>query len=534
MTINMDRLAQELLLKIFSYLSAEDLASTSMTCRIFSKVGSDKILWESLTRKFCRKKSHEYNEAFLRLVHEIALTYNWRLSFKLLLVMENKWHPYFWDDIQQIKEPFENEDEPLSVIVYRLVKALDISKMDDFMTFTKDHWIELSLVMTSIPEIPISNLLKTLLDIAVGPYKTKLVKSSRITTATIRFLSIIKNELDRHTEKSLFYGTERFIKDLVPTISQVNKEELFGMSQKNIELTVLNIIFHISKHIALTKVEIKCIEKMTSKMLPKFHCNGEATGLCKKIKNLLQHLLQEKIPHHDDIQVDFFNVEVTPYILALQMLHKEQLKLANIKLNDYLKDNIIGRPNQTNHRDNIFQRNAILDEDLKTGKIQNIQENSLVNYLLKRFTDLKQSQRHSLRVHFVHRLISVAEVLYQIRNYKSFKDIMEAIRGILTFKIKTGLSWFDVEYTALKKFVTLETILTRDNNFQVYRNDINSTSLHAIPILAVHLNELKAVQKTSNANEQKISCSSYLHFDVITNSDKTKVIATIYSYFNRR
>ena len=223
MTINMDRLAQELLLKIFSYLSAEDLASTSMTCRIFSKVGSDKILWESLTRKFCRKKSHEYNEAFLRLVYEIALTYSWRLSFKLLLVMENKWHPYFWDDIQQIKESFENEDAPLSVIVYRLVKALDISKMDDFMTFTKDHWIELSLLMTSIPEISISNLLKTLLDIAVGPYKTKLVKSSRITTATIRFLSIIKNELDRHTEKSLFYGTERFIEDLEPTISQVNK-----------------------------------------------------------------------------------------------------------------------------------------------------------------------------------------------------------------------------------------------------------------------------------------------------------------------
>ena len=530
----MDTLTQELLLKIFSYLSAEDLASTSMTCRIFSKVGSDKILWESLTRSFCHEKSHEYNEAFLRLVNEIAVTYSWRLSFKLLLVMENQWHPYFWDDIQQIKEPFETKDAPLSVIVYRLVKALDISKMDDFMTFTKDHWIELSLVMTSIPEISISHLLKTLLDIAVGPYKTKLVKSSRITTATIRFLSIIKNELYRYTEKSLFHGTKRFIKDLVPTISQVNKEELFGMSLKNIELTVLNIIFHISKHFALTKVEIKYIEKMTSKMLPKFHCNEETTGLRKKIKNLLQHLLQENIPHHDDIQVDFFSVEITPYMLALQMLHKEQLKLANIKLNDYLKGNITGRSNQTNHRDNIFQRNTTLDEGLKTGKIQNIQENNLVNYLVKKFTDLKQSVMHSVRVHFLHRLISAAEVLYQIRNYKSFKDIMEAIRGILTFKIKTGLSWFDVEYSALKKFVTLETTLTRDNNFQAYRNEINSTSLHAIPILAVHLNELKVLQKSSNANEQKISCSSYLHFDIITNSDKSKVIATVYSYFNRR
>ena len=530
----MDTLTQELLLKIFSYLSAEDLASTSMTCTIFSKVGSDKILWESLTRSFCREKSHEYNEAFLRLVNEIAVTYSWRLSFKLLLVMENQWHPYFWDDIQQIKEPFETKDAPLSVIVYRLVKALDISKMDDFMTFTKDHWIELSLVMTSIPEISISHLLKTLLDIAVGPYKTKLVKSSRITTATIRFLSISKNELYRYTEKSLFHGTKRFIKDLVPTISQVNKEELFGMSLKNIELTVLNIIFHISKHFALTKVEIKYIEKMTSKMLPKFHCNEETTGLRKKIKNLLQHLLQENIPHHDDIQVDFFSVEITPYMLALQMLHKEQLKLANIKLNDYLKGNITGRSNQTNHRDNIFQRNTTLDEGLKTGKIQNIQENNLVNYLVKKFTDLKQSEKHSLRVHFLHRLISAAEVLYQIRNYKSFKDIMEAIRGILTFKIKTGLSWFDVEYSALKKFVTLETTLTRDNNFQAYRNEINSTSLHAIPILAVHLNELKVLQKSSNANEQKISCSSYLHFDIITNSDKSKVIATVYSYFNRR
>ena len=91
-----------------------------------------------------------------------------------------------------------------------------------------------------------------------------------------------------------------------------------------------------------------------------------------------------------------------------------------------------------------------------------------------------------------------------------------------------------MEYSALKKFVTLETTLTRDNNFQAYRNEINSTSLHAIPILAVHLNELKVLQKSSNANEQKISCSSYLHFDIITNSDKSKVIATVYSYFNRR
>jgi len=561
-------LPHEVLLNIFQHVGAEELAALSMTCRNFTEAICEPKLWKDVTYKDYLYKANIYPPNFIKFTHKIAEKYKWNTVYRLLMINKKEQFPFFWDDIEEIekfkKDKFTLEKAPVSVIVFLLMKKLDATDMDEHLTFEREHWCELAIVLSSSPTISLYQLIRYLLDCAIGPYNTTIKNTDcKLSCVNIKKFDELlyehgerKHYFAAFPPKSLFEESNNFIDELQPLNERMSKALFFDMTPLKVEQTALNIIFKILNHCNIFQDEFILIADLVQRKILRH--KFQAVSMQGRILHLVKkgwYVNKKKRIHYKKYlsRFEFLDRNLTVEMMALKLTHREQAKLASKMLNEYL-DNLQSRnrsPSRYNERkpyyNYLYSKNEEPGEPGRTLLIEELQSENLASYIVNMFSTISNIENHTCRVFMVTKFIDVSALLYKMNNFKSFKDLMEAVRGILTFQQKTGLSWKDIEYQALRKFVDLENLLDKEDNHKTYRDRINNLTQHCIPIMRIHAEELEEIEKAGIDIEREKQLEkkyktkgnlqehcNYLYFNLMKNDESAAFMSKLYHYFNRR
>jgi len=561
----LDALPNEIIYKVVRNLNVRDVCYLAMTCRcLCDAVSYDKIWRRFVDKHFIRRE--KINDDVHRFLHEFGERCSWKTCYRYLLKAQNFRPAFFWDDSHDLrvtKEPDQhlNQLVGLSKLTLDLVHAfLDIKSRKDadkqnanydeeeVWRTTKKQIQSLSVLHGTINDYSLPKLIKVLLQVGTGPYKLSASTPYQpITTVNINWFYQIryKEELLRYrkcvlntTEYRAEY--EKFIKHALQ--KRFQSDSCYAIfedaTKEQTESAVLRVLVSMLKHIHISSVIISKISLLVENSFKSSRWSLQSETSRKWVLGLLKSLSEnnnnERYKETEEtrrtVRKHLLDASVQDRIVALELTYRDQMNLMSYKLNEYIDCFLLDKKRQ---EDEMFRFLDMLDnEKLEVHRLQQLQEMHLPMCIVKHFEQtfiVNKSKK-------IQRLLDICECLYELNNFFSLKNILQGVRGVLSFKSRTNLTWGDIGFTYMKKFVRLERSVSAADDYKVYTDEINQTDAHCIPLLVVHLKQiqqtLKIMSKVSSNNQQKpLPDGCWYYIRPIATVWALEKIGALYYYF---
>ena len=509
----LDQLPVEIFAKLMEYLEMADVCHVSMTCYLLSRSGSSDVLWRPLIYKDII--TDRYTEAFKYFLHTFADKCSWKICYQVLYLLENKQHPYFWedaDDVGSLHRDSKNLHRVSSSGAVKLIVSQYLEDyVDDFVINTK-AMTTLSQIIASEPRIPSKVFINTLLSTAQGPYQTGTKRYYRISSSMVAQFARFKQE-DVCLAPS---QVDEFVGSLSQS-SYISQQSLFNASETRVQIAILRVLLTLFHHCEIPQNDRGFIENLVQISFKKSFWTKDSEYL----RGWVLYLCKASNGENQTNNIDLFDHSVDPWEAAMQITVKQHVKLSNLKLNQYLHDIING------HEGKRKKHNA--------RKIQRSED--LPQFVVAYFSQMLPVKRKKILC--IQRMIIVARHLLRLNNYYSLKEMLASVRGVLTYTSKnktanSGLSWSNIPYVYLKLFVELESVLDYADNYLLYRERISELTTHTIPILSIHLREIDKNPQNSATHEIKKADVCFVYFNMEIHRMVAIEVGKLYDYFTRK
>ena len=256
------------------------------------------------------------------------------------------------------------------------------------------------------------------------------------------------------------------------------------------------------------------------------------------MKSLLENSNTERYKETEEtrrtVRKHLLDANVEDRTVALELTYRDQMNLMSYKLNEYMDCFLFDKKRQ---EDEMFRFLDLLDEEkLEVRRLQQLQEMHLPTCIVKHFEQtfiVNKSKK-------IQRLLDICERLYELNNFFSLKNILQGVRGVLSCKSRTNLTWGDIGFTYMKKFVRLEKSVSAADNYKTYIDEINATESHCIPLLVVHLKEIEQALKimskvpAPNGQQKPLPDGCWYYIRPTTTVWALEKIGALYYHFVQR
>ena len=339
----------------------------------------------------------------------------------------------------------------------------------------------------------------------------------------------------------------------------INYEQVCGAPKENTQKAVLQALISLLRHFKMSSTTLSKITSVIENSFKSKRWLSQVRPLNDWVLRLLTALsittstnqgssistkrYTESEHERHSLRKHLLDASTSEHVVALKLTYRDQLNLTSFKLNEYIESVLLDKKRQD---DEMYRFLDLMeDEDkLEVRRLLQLQNNNLPSFVVKHFEQTFVVNKTGK----VKRLIDICEQLHALNNFFSLKNLLQGVRGVLSSKSNTGLTWGDIGFKYMKKFVRLENTVKADNDYQEYRIQIGETDSHRIPLLIVHLRDIQEELKQANArhntnnNNNKDGgavtkvlpdgCWYYLTPSVTQNT--LEMIGTLYHYFTQK
>ena len=403
-----------------------------------------------------------------------------------------------------------------------------------YWTLTREQIQEMAFLYGTIhSDYNLPKFTKVLLQIGTGPYQVcgeTLVQSHDlhhlplVTTRIINqfYMLRYREELFRYKRYTECYRThfrrdcDSFFKNLrggkilethlteqQQQQQRVSYERVCGVPIEDTQRAVLRAVVSLLRHFKLSST---ALSKLTSVIDNSFKSNRWLSQVRPLIDWVLRLLTtattnQNNTKRYTESERDrhvlrkhLLDANTTEMVVALEMTYRDQLNMTSYKLNEYIESVLLDKKRQDDEMYRFLD--LIADDDkLEVRRLLQMQDNNLPSFVVKHFEQTFVANKTGK----VQRLIDICEQLHILNNFFSLKNLLQGVRGVLSSKSSTKITWGDIGLKYMKKFVRLENIVKSDNDYREYRIQIKDTDSHRIPLLIVHLRDIQEELKQANA-----------------------------------
>ena len=582
----MEALPNEILHQIIQKLNLREVCALAMCCRNLSEAAGYTMTWYRLTNQhfLCREK---FNKEVTSFIERLGKEHSWKTCFRLLFKIQNFRPAFFWDDAQEIdltwwgagklkanhrpstsevagnrrkRSFFAHTDsdsgqmpndllscsEVAAQLVHSFLREGTLNKSEDGWRLTKEQVQRLCLLYGTIhSDFNLPKFIRVLLQIGMGPYDVgRDYCYCPLSTRTINRFYMLRYREELYRYKRLKDYRVRFEEECDSFLSDLKKtrfksgwSEVFRSSKEDVQKAVLRVLVSILQHFELSISSLAKMSPFIEHCFKSYRWSSETASLRNWILNLLDIANQKKARYKEaeidrkSIRKQLLDSNYDEHHVALRMTYQDQMNLTSYKLNEYIDSILLDKRRQD---DEMYRALDLLEEEkLEVRRLLQLQEFSLPSYLVKYF-------EQSLIVNKtkkVQRLIDISERLHELKNYFSLKNLMQAIRGILSTKSKTNMSWGDIGFQYMKKFVSLETSVKADNDYLEYRREMDdSQEFHRIPLLVVHLREIqdelkRASEERDGSGEKNLPDGCWYYLEPKSTKKTLEMIGSLYHCF---
>jgi len=406
-----------------------------------------------------------------------------------------------------------------------------------YWILTKEQIQEMAFLYGTIhSDYNLPKLTRVLLQIGTGPYQVgceslgqshDLQHLPLVTTRIINqfYMLRYREELFRYKRYTECYRThfrrdcDSFFKNLRgeknpethPTEQQqqqqqqqrrVSYENVCGVPKEETQRAVLRALVSLLRHFKLSSTALSKLTSVIEKSFKSDRWLSQVRSLIDWVLRLLTTATtnQNNTKRYTESERDrhvlrkhLLDANTTEMVVALEMTYRDQLNMTSYKLNEYIESVLLDKKRQD---DEMYRFLDLMGDDdkLEVRSLLQMQDNNLPSFVVKHFEQTFVANKTGK----VQRLIDICEQLYTLNNFFSLKNLLQGVRGVLSSKSSTKMTWGDIGFKYMKKFVRLENIVKSDNDYREYRTQIGDTDSHRIPLLIVHLRDIQEELKQAN------------------------------------